>query len=102
MRLVQAHTGTSIAGPLTDLVLATFGPLPVLRESVSIVDGIDAACIYGSWAARYWGHSGGVPHDVDLLIVGSPHRDHVYDVTEPARCRIAEDVTVTCIIPSKW
>jgi len=102
MRLVQAHTGTSIAGPLTDLVLATFGPLPVLRESLSIVDGIDAAYIYGSWAARYWGHSGGVPHDVDLLIVGSPDRDHVYDVTESARYRIGKDVNVTYMDPATW
>lgn len=102
MRLVSASTDTPVARPLTDLLLATFGPAPVLTDALAGTDGICEAHIYGSWAARYAGEAGGVPHDVDLLIVGTPDRDAVYAATEQASTRLGRDVNVTYLDPAAW
>ncbi|MCL2489582.1 MAG: ArsR family transcriptional regulator, partial [Propionibacteriaceae bacterium] len=70
-RLVRRPEPTRITTPLGDLLAATYGPLPVLAEELSGVAGIDKAYIYGSWAARHEGEPGGVPGDVDVLVIGS-------------------------------
>src|SRR6266508_2324528 len=52
-RLIRANTDTPLFRPLADLLALTFGPLPVLTESLKSVPGVEEAYIYGSWAARY-------------------------------------------------
>lgn len=37
---------------------------------------------YGSWAARYAQHSGPVPNDIDLLVIGEPDRHLLGDALE--------------------
>ena len=69
-RLIRAETNTPLARPLTDLLAATYGPLPVLTDALREVRGVDRAYIYGSWAARYSGEAGPPPADVDVLVVG--------------------------------
>src|SRR5689334_11915239 len=51
-RLVRSVQNSPLTRPLTDLLAVTYGPLPVLTLSLTGVDGIDRAFIYGSWAAR--------------------------------------------------
>jgi len=60
-RMLRAAAGSIVTRPLTDLLAVTFGPLPVLSELLATVPGIDAAYIYGSWAARYDGEAGPLP-----------------------------------------
>lgn len=102
MRLVTANTDTIITRPLTDLLLVTFGPLPVLREALSDTDGIREAYIFGSWAARYEGEGGHVPNDIDLLIVGTPDRDEVYSAIERAEATLGKEVNVTYLDSDTW
>ena len=46
-------------------------PLPVLSQLLACVPGINAAYIYGSWAARYHHEPGGPPNDLDVLVIGA-------------------------------
>jgi predicted nucleotidyltransferase len=39
-----------------------------------VLAGIEAAAIFGSWAARAAGEAGPSPVDVDLLVIGRPDR----------------------------
>jgi DNA-binding transcriptional ArsR family regulator len=55
LRLVRASQDTVLAGPLTDLLAVTFGPLPVMADLLAGVPGVATAYLYGSWAARYRG-----------------------------------------------
>jgi len=81
-RQVSAEVDSVIFPDLASLLLKTVGPKPVLETGLRDVAGIESAFIYGSWARRYEGEAGSPPADIDLLVVGTPNVDAVYDVTE--------------------
>ena len=78
-RLVRARTDTPLYPPLSDLVAVSFGPMPLLADALAGLEGVRQAYIYGSWAARYNGEPGTPPADVDVLVVGSPDPDVLFD-----------------------
>jgi hypothetical protein len=77
IRLIRAVTDTPVSRPLTDLLAATYGPLPVLNDLLAETPGITFAFVYGSWAARCLGEPGPVPGDVDVLVVGTAERHQI-------------------------
>lgn len=101
-RLLRAETEGPVARPLTDLLAATYGPLPVLSDLLSRVAGVEVAYIYGSWAARYLGEPGPVPHDVDVLVVGTADEDDLYDVAREAETRLGREVSISAISTEYW
>lgn len=70
-----ARADNVVAGPLAELLAVTYGPTAVLGEILAYVPGVNEAYLYGSWAARYRGHRGDVPRDVDVLAVGNACRE---------------------------
>jgi DNA-binding transcriptional ArsR family regulator len=101
-RLVRARTDTPLYRPLSDLLAVTFGPLSLLTEALTHLAGVGEAYIYGSWAARYNGESGPPPGDVDVLVVGSPDPDALFDLAEQASRRLGREVNVHRISPESW
>jgi predicted nucleotidyltransferase len=101
-RLVKARTDTPLYRPLTDLIAVTFGPMPLLTEALSGLAGVSKAYIYGSWAARYNGEPGPPPGDVDVLVVGSPDADALFDLAESLSRRLGREVNVHRISPESW
>ena len=78
-RLVSVSADEPVRSILLDLVLHTYGPLHVIGEELSSVAGITEAFIYGSWAARYAREPGPTPGDIDVLVVGDPDRDDLFE-----------------------
>jgi predicted nucleotidyltransferase len=72
-----------------------FGPPVVIAEEFDEIEDIDAIYIYGSWAARYEGEPGPSPQDIDVLVLGRPDRDDVFDAARRAECRLGREVNVT-------
>jgi predicted nucleotidyltransferase len=101
-RLLRAETSGPVSRPLTDLLAVTYGPLPVLSDLLSGVDGIQAAYIYGSWAARYLGEPGPVPHDVDVLVIGGTDQDDLYEIARVAEVRLGREVNISVVSPQYW
>ncbi len=101
-RLIRAASGSVIAKPLTDLLALTYGPLPVLCNYLSKVKGIQHAYIYGSWAARYFGETGPIPKDVDVLVVGTADLDNLYSVAEGAGKLLHREVNIRRVSPDTW
>jgi hypothetical protein len=101
-RLLRAETGSPVSRPLTDLLAVTYGPLPVLADLLSEVEGVGQAYIYGSWAARYLGEPGPVPHDVDVLAVGTASDDDLYDAARNAEARLGREVNISGVSPQYW
>jgi predicted nucleotidyltransferase len=91
-----------LTGPLTELLLRSFGPRQVLAEELDACDGIDAAYLFGSWAARYAGQEGPPPADLDVLVIGKPDRDALDDAARRAGKRVAREVSVTIRSPQWW
>ncbi|MEO3809898.1 hypothetical protein ABGB17_12935 [Sphaerisporangium sp. B11E5] len=101
-RLVRANTDTVVYRPLAQLLTASFGPPAIIAEEFKPVAGIHELKIFGSWAARYHGHPGPQPADIDLLVIGSPQRGDVYDAAERAEQRLGLSVNTVIRTVSAW
>jgi hypothetical protein len=74
-KLVRAKKDAPFYRALRDLVVIVLGPAEVPSEELMTLEGIEAAAIFGSWAARAAGEAGPSPVDIDLLVIGRPDRD---------------------------
>jgi len=101
-RLVRRPMPSRVITPLGELLAATYGPLPVLAEELSGVDGIEQAFIYGSWAARHEGEPGGAPGDVDVLIIGTASLDSIDAAAEKATARLHRAVNCRRLDVAYW
>lgn len=70
--LYRPAADSPLVGPLRTLVERTVGVEPELRRALAAVDGVEAAAIYGSWAA---GTSVRPLSDVDVLVIGDADAD---------------------------
>ena len=95
-RLVRADTDSPYYAGLAEVLTRAFGVPAVLVETLRDVQGIIAAYIYGSWAARYEGHAGQRPvGDIDVLVLGEPDRDQLYAALSAAEQRLGRPVQAT-------
>ncbi len=101
-RTVWANRDSALFEPLSLLVALTYGPRPVLERPLAEVDGVDRALIYGSWAARYRGETGATPNDVDVLVLGNPDRDELFDAADQARRLLHRDVSIRSVRQPLW
>jgi len=95
-RLVRANTDSPYYPGLADVLTRAFGVPAVLSEALRRVKGVEEAYIYGSWAARHEGQAGQRPiGDIDVLILGQPDRDQLYEVLSAAEERLGRPVQAT-------
>ena len=101
-RLVRAGSDSPYVPELAALVLKAFGPVPLLRQLVARIGGVDEAYVFGSWAERYHGVTGPVPGDIDVLLVGRPDREVVHATAAEAGriAGIAVDIVIRS--PETW
>ena len=101
VRLVRANTASPYYPGLADVLTRAFGVPAVLAEVLRPVGGIAAAYIYGSWAARHDGQAGQRPvGDIDVLVLGEPDRDRLYDALSTAEERLGRPIQVTIREPA--
>ena len=102
-RLVRADTTSPYYGGLAEILTRAFGVPAVLAEALRDVNGITAAYIYGSWAARHAGQPGQRPvGDIDVLILGEPDRDQLYAALSTAEERLAGRYRPPSATPPGW
>lgn len=102
LRLIRAVADSVLTRPLTDLLAVTYGPLPVIADLITDVEGVSEAYIYGSWAARYHGEPGAAPADVDVLVVGTANLDDLDEIAEKAQTTLRRPVNIRRIRPETW
>lgn len=101
-KLVQANHAAPFYRALRDLVVIVLGPTEVLGAELAGLNGVNAAAIFGSWAARAAGEAGPSPADIDLLVIGRPDRDDLHDAVGRARSRLGRDINTVVLSPSRW
>jgi len=101
-KLLRANEASTYLAPLTELVLMSFGPPLVVGEEFAAVERVDELYIYGSWAARFEGVDGPPPNDVDVLIIGTPDRDEVYEAAVRSTRRIGREVNTVQRTVKQW
>ncbi|MGI8614426.1 MAG: hypothetical protein ACR2KL_10865, partial [Nocardioidaceae bacterium] len=57
--------------------------------------------LYGSFAARLHGVNGPVPHDIDVMIVGTPDVEAVYEACTRVEAAVHRPVNPTILSPSE-
>ena len=101
-RYVQGNPDSALWWPLRDLVIAAFGPVPLLRSALDGVPGVETVAIFGSYAARLSGEAGPPPGDVDVLVVGRPDASTIYDACEEVAREVGRPVNPTILTPGEW
>jgi predicted nucleotidyltransferase len=101
-KLLRANEGSPYFEALSQLALMSFGPPLVIGEEFGDLAGVSRVLIFGSWAARYDGESGPAPNDVDVLLIGAPDRDAVYEAARRAERRLGREVNVTVRGAEQW
>ena len=101
-KLLSANEANPYLRPLSQLATMVFGPPIVIGEEFASVRDIEAIYVYGSWAARYHGEPGPTPNDIDVLVIGQPDRDDVYDAAQRAQRRLGREVNVTQRTRKQW
>jgi DNA-binding transcriptional ArsR family regulator len=100
--MVRANAGNRLIAPLTELMFLSWGPLQVIAEEFSGLDGAERVLIFGSWAARYLQRPGPPPRDLDVLVVGHPARGDVYDAADRAQQRLEMPVNPVIRTAEAW
>lgn len=101
-RLVRANVASPYYAGLADVLIRAFGVPAVLEAALQDIPGIEGAYIFGSWAARHAGTPGERPvGDIDVLVLGAPDRDELYDAVAPAERRLGRPVEIT-VRASDW
>lgn len=72
-RLVRAEPEHPLTPALTKLLTLTYGPTAVLPGLLTKVRGLEAAFVYGSWAARRLGEPGPFPRTSTCCWSGTSH-----------------------------
>ncbi|MFZ2166816.1 MAG: ArsR family transcriptional regulator [Propionibacteriaceae bacterium] len=101
-RLIRPNQLNPATRPLGELLAVTYGPIPVMRDELHGIDGVEGAWIYGSWAERYSGVPGRSPGDVDVLVVGTADQDELWAAAERATQRVGREVNVHRLRPEQW
>lgn len=95
-RLARANTASPYYAGLAEVLTRAFGVPVVLAEALKGVPGIAAAYLYGSWAARHAGEPGQRPvGDIDVLVLGEPDRDQLYEALSNAERQLGRAVEAT-------
>lgn len=94
-RLVRANSDSPLVPPLREILTVAAGPTVLLAAAFADIPGIDSAFIYGSFAARMRGLDGPAPHDIDVMVIGTPDADAIYDA-----CTHVEDMVHRPVNPT--
>lgn len=100
--LVQTDLTTPVFEPLRALMMLSYGPVPVLTELLSGVEGVEEAHIVGSWAHRLAGVPGHWPHDVDVAVIGTVHDFDLTHLLVEAEQTLGLPVQATVVTREKW
>jgi DNA-binding transcriptional ArsR family regulator len=97
--LYRPARDSPILGPLTELVQRTIGVESELRRRLAEIPGIEAAAIYGSWAA---GTRIAPTSDVDVLVIGQPDPDQLEHAVRAVERLSGREVNLTLYDRADW
>jgi DNA-binding transcriptional ArsR family regulator len=101
-RLIRANGESPLVDPLREILTIATGPVVMLAEELARIDGIESAFLYGSFAARMLGDAGPAPHDIDVMVVGEPDVDAVYEACARIEAAVHRPVNPTILTPEEF
>lgn len=101
-RLIRANGESPLVDPLREILTIATGPVVILAEELARIDGIESAFLYGSFAARMLGDAGPAPHDIDVMVLGEPDVDAVYEACVRIETAVHRPVNPTILTPEEF
>jgi hypothetical protein len=83
--------------PLRGILTVATGPVVMLAGELGRVDGIESVFLHGSFAARILGDAGPAPHDIDVMVLGEPDVDAVYEACTRVEAAVHRPVNPTIL-----
>ena len=100
-RLVRPNPESPLTQPVRDLLVVSAGPVPLLAAELRDIDGVQAAFLFGSFAARMRGEPGAAPNDIDVMVVGTPDPMAVYRACQRVGDQVGREVDSTIMTPEE-
>ena len=101
-RLIRGNPDSPLTAPLREILTVVSGPVVWLAEEFGRIEGIESAFLYGSFAARLLGVDGPAPHDIDVMVVGTPDVDAVYEACTRVEAAVHRPVNPTILSPAEF
>ena len=101
-RLIRANDESPLVGPLREILTVATGPVVMLAKELARIDAIESAFLYGSFAARMLGDAGPAPHDIDVMVLGKPDVDAVYEACARIETAVHRPVNPTILTPGEF
>lgn len=101
-RLLRPNSESPYYRDLHGLLVTAFGPAALIGPELGRIPGVEAAYLFGSWAARYLGAPGPDPADVDVVVVGRPARADVAEAARRLSERLGREVNATIVSRARW
>jgi DNA-binding transcriptional ArsR family regulator len=96
-RLIRANPDSPLARPLREILTISAGPVALLAEEFGRIPGVESAFLYGSFAARLQGVDGAAPNDIDVMVIGTPDVNEVYDACTRVEAAVHRPVNPTIL-----
>jgi DNA-binding transcriptional ArsR family regulator len=101
-RLIRTNDESPLVDPLRDILTIATGPAVLLAEELARIDGIESAFLYGSFAERMLGEAGPAPRDIDVMVLGEPDVDAVYEACTRVEAVVHRPVNPTILTPEEF
>jgi len=101
-RLIRANAESPLVAPLREILTIAHGPVALLASELSAIDGVASAFLYGSFAARVQGVDGPAPHDIDVMVIGTPDVDLVYEACTRVEAAVRRPVNPTVLTAEEF
>lgn len=104
VRRARANRDSRFFPELRGLVIKAFGPAAVLGSELSGVSGVEEAFIFGSWARFQLAPDAMLepPRDIDVLVVGDPDPDRIYQACARAERELGLEVAPVIVDRMTW
>lgn len=100
-RLISANCDSPLVSPLREILLVSAGPVVLLTEELGRIAGVESAFLYGSFAARLLGVYGAAPKDIDVMVIGTPDVNEVYEICTRVEAAVRRPVNPTILTPAE-
>ena len=101
-RLIRANGESPLVNPLREILTIATGPVVILASEFAHIDGIESAFLYGSFAARMLGDAGPAPHDIDVMVLGEPEVDAIYEACTRVEAAVHRPVNPTILTTEEF
>jgi DNA-binding transcriptional ArsR family regulator len=99
---LSANLDSPLTEPVRTILAVAYGPVPMLTEALSEIPGVEAAVLFGSFAARASGIPGAAPNDIDVLVVGEPAMSAISVATRRVAARVGRPVNPSVMTAAEW